>query len=353
VTVETLLFVAIVQVVFLAGLFAVTLAMRVALPQRGRAVMTARDRLQPAVLDWLLGVTDAAPVRAGLAALPPGVARGVAVRLAPSAIPSDAAAALAESVADDAWMHSARARGRSRWWWRRLESARLLAQVGTVRDEALLRDMLRDPVPAVRVGASSALRRVATPALIDQVLDELTAQPLVVRSYQLDMLKDQWQLAAAALTQRLRADAPPLALPYWVNGAGVLGQPGLLALVLPLASHESLNVRIAVARALRSFYGPQTVETLLGLLQDADWRVRAQAARSLGELSDGRAVPALAGLLQDRVWWVRFRTALALTQLGEAGQTALRAAREGTDRYAADMAAMVAGLSAGGARELS
>ena len=54
-----------------------------------------------------------------------------------------------------------------------------------------------------------------------------------------------------------------------------------------------------------------------------------------------------------RAWWVRFRSALALAQLGEVGRRALRAARDRPDRFAADMAAMVSGLSDGAVVELA
>jgi hypothetical protein len=50
---------------------------------------------------------------------------------------------------------------------------------------------------------------------------------------------------------------------------------------------------------------------------------------------------------------VRFRCALSLALLGEAGRRALRAARERSDRYAADMAKLVSGLSDGAVIELA
>ncbi|HYD52758.1 MAG TPA: HEAT repeat domain-containing protein, partial [Gemmatimonadaceae bacterium] len=80
---------------------------------------------------------------------------------------------------------------------------------------------------------------------------------------------------------------------------------------------------------------------------------RAQAARALGTLADQEAVPLLKRALADVNWWVRFRSGLALAQLGEPGRAALRETRGARDRYAADMAAMVSGLSSGSIIELS
>ena len=92
---------------------------------------------------------------------------------------------------------------------------------------------------------------------------------------------------------------------------------------------------------------------LRAMLKDDDWRVRAQAARGLGALGATAAIPELSGALVDRSWWVRFRSALSLAQLGETGRRALRTARERSDRYAADMAKMVSGLSDGAVVELA
>jgi HEAT repeat protein len=98
---------------------------------------------------------------------------------------------------------------------------------------------------------------------------------------------------------------------------------------------------------------PDSESVLRHMLKDDDWRVRAQAARGLGALGAAAAIPELSEALLDRAWWVRFRAALALAQLGEAGRRALRAARERVDRYAAEMASMVSGLSDGAVVELA
>jgi HEAT repeat protein len=89
------------------------------------------------------------------------------------------------------------------------------------------------------------------------------------------------------------------------------------------------------------------------LASDRAATVRATAARSLGQLGAGTAAPVLAPLIADPVWGVRLRAALALAQVGERGRAALRAAREGTDRYARDMATLVSGLSDGAVLELA
>jgi len=112
-------------------------------------------------------------------------------------------------------------------------------------------------------------------------------------------------------------------------------------------------VRLAVARALKHYFHPETPAALYTLLQDEDWRVRAQAARALGVLKVTEAIGPLGQLLRDSAWWVRFRAALSLAQLGEPGRRMLREARVGGDRYASEMATMISGLSGGGVLELA
>jgi HEAT repeat protein len=107
-----------------------------------------------------------------------------------------------------------------------------------------------------------------------------------------------------------------------------------------------------VAKALARHPGPEAAKTLVMLLTDSDFSVRALAARGLGQLGSATVVPALAPLLADRVWQVRLRAALSLAQLGERGRAALRAAREGNDRFAREMATMVSGLTDGAVLEL-
>lgn len=117
-------------------------------------------------------------------------------------------------------------------------------------------------------------------------------------------------------------------------------------------THASAFVRRTVARALGRFSGPDSARVLADLVADRDAIVRAAAARSLGELGASGAVPLLAPLITDPVWQVRLYAALSLAQLGERGRAALRAAREGSDRFARDMATMVSGLSDGAIIEM-
>lgn len=351
-TFTALVVVGIVQLVFAALLSVFIFVHRRSAERRARAEQRGLAALQGPVREWLVGEGDVNRVREGLNALPSATARYTALRIGRHNIASEVRQEFAAVVRDAPWVRDGLAHVASPWWWRRLEAARLLADLGTPADEALVRRLLRDSHAAVRAAATSCLRRIASPAVIAVVLDELPSQPLVVRSHQMTMLREQWQLTREALLSRLDAGAPTDKLPLWVNVAEVLETADVLAKVVPLHTHPASEVRIAVARALKKYFHPDAMGVVDVLLADPDWRVRAQAARSAGVLRDPAAVNMLVPCLSDGTWWVRFRSALALAQLGEAGRAALREARESPDRFAAHMAVMVGGLSAGSTVEL-
>jgi HEAT repeat protein len=171
--------------------------------------------------------------------------------------------------------------------------------------------------------------------------------------FQLRILRETWRHTIPALTERLLPLAPLAKLQVWIALAEQLGDSHCLAALLVFRNHPVAELRISAARALRHYMHPDSEAALREMLRDSDWRVRAQAARGLGALRATSAIAELASALADRSWWVRFRSALSLAQLGETGRRALRGARERSDRYAADMAKMVSGLSDGAVVELA
>jgi HEAT repeat protein len=74
------------------------------------------------------------------------------------------------------------------------------------------------------------------------------------------------------------------------------------------------------------------------LLADDRWQVRAKSATALGQISESSSIPLLSEALRDANFWVRRNSATALARIPD-GRTALYAALEGDDPYAADAAA--------------
>jgi hypothetical protein len=304
---------------------------------------------------WLVADGTVDDVLAALRQMPPAVALEqasvlVTLRLAPAQWSE-----LARALRAEPWVRRLLARHRSRLWWRRLRAARMLAVVAEEADRPVLRRLLADAHPAVQSVATASLARICDGELVAVVLDELPRLPTVARRLQMSALRDVWQLTVPALVERLRRHPAPKAheLTAWVYVAEKLAVPECLEAVVPLCAHRDAEVRLGAARALQKRFHPDTATVLLPLLGDADWRVRAQAARALGALGDPATLVPLDRALTDTSWWVRFRAALSLAQLGEPGRRALRLARERDDRYAADMATMVSGLSDGGILELA
>lgn len=319
---------------------------------RGRREAAATVLREP-VHRWLTGTGSAEQVAALLAALPPAVALQQLGALAGTRASAGQMAELVAAIEDDPWVDALLRQCDSRHWWKRLEAARLLGIVGTPRHRDLVRRLLDDRHPAVQVAATTALPRTADLDAVSLALDRLPERGAVVRLYQFGVLRATHLFTVPALLDRLRADAPAAHLEVWIGLAEAIAEPSLMGRVMTLAAHPDAMVRVAVARGLRGWFHPDAAHLLRQLLADGDWRVRAQAARGLGNLADIGSAELLARALTDASWWVRFRAGLALAQLGERGRALLRDTRAGSDRYAADMAALVSGLSRGSVVELS
>ena len=344
--------VGVVQLAFLVLLLAFVVVRRQYDRERRAAFVAGRDALAGPLRDWIVGGAHPEPMVRALRSLPRGTAVGYVSLLARQTIPEAQRDELAVALRNEPWIGVALQRQHSRFWWRRLEAARALGIVGTVRDRAAVRALLRDEHPAVQIAAASALPRVADAQLFGQVMDDLFAMPKVTRSYLTGVLRTRAAAAAEPLARRIREGSGPTELAAWIGLAAALDDPQALAASLTHAAHPSAFVRRTVARALGRFAGPEAARALADLVSDSDSSVRAAAARSLGELGAGGAVPLLAPLVGDPVWQVRLHAALSLAQLGERGRAALRAAREGSDRFARDMATMVSGLSDGAILEM-
>lgn len=341
------------QAVFFALVVLLLFVSRSRNKRRARQAALAASQVAEPLREWVLGTGRVARVAMTLRRLSPQdaleqVTVAVATKLAPEQL-----AELARALRGERWVRRVLARSSSRWWWRRLDAARLLGVVAGVRDRMLLRRLLEDRHPAVQAAATACLTRLGDSELLTHVLDGLHTRSSVVRVFQLGVLGQTWKETMPALLHRLRPDAPIAKLNVWITLAESLGNPDCLAALVALRDHPVAQVRISTARALRRYFHADTARVLREMIGDDDWRVRAQAARSLGTIGAAAAVPELTRALEDRSWWVRFRAALALAQLGEPGRRALRAARELSDRYAADMAVMVSGLSDGAVVELA
>jgi len=342
-----------VQATFLVVLMAYLAANRARMSRLTRRETAVAASLTEPLHAFLLGKGSAVEVCAHLGVLGPDQALEQLTRLSALRVAAERQDALATALLKEQWVQRGLKGARSPRWWKRLAAVRLLAAVGQQSHRAVLRRLLLDRHPAVQLAAASCLGRVADSDLVSLVVETLPGRPIAVQHYLFSALKQCWQHTVPLVSRRLRADTPADRLEVWINLAEALATPAVLAPVLRLSTHPNGDVRLAVARALKHYFHPETPDVLYALLADEDWRVRAQAARALGVLKITEAVGPLGALLRDRAWWVRFRAALSLAQLGEPGRRMLREARVGGDRYASEMATMISGLSGGGVLELA
>lgn len=262
-------------------------------------------------------------------------------------------AALATMLRQESWVRHSVDGANSLLWWKRLAAARTLSLIASENDRATILQLLSDSHPAVQSAATACLNTYADSELLIRVIDGLSAASPAVRTYQLGVLAGYAKLAGPMLLERIRADAPPHKLYAYIHAAAELGDPECMARVADLSTHPHPEVRVAVARVLRSKSGDTVHVKLLSMLRDPDWRVRAQAARGLSGIEDERTIKDLSRALTDANWWVRFRAGLALATMGSSGRAALSAALANDDRYARDMATLVIGLSEASVAELS
>ncbi|MDQ2891298.1 MAG: HEAT repeat domain-containing protein, partial [Gemmatimonadota bacterium] len=251
------------------------------------------------------------------------------------------------------WVREVLSGARSALWWRRLAAARTLSQIACERDRSDILALIADNHPGVQSAATACLERYADAELLMSVIDGLAEASSAVRTYQIRILRSHPVLVASMLIGRIRADAPPHRLYAYIHAAAELQDARCMKNVADLSTHPHPEVRVAVARVLRSSSGDLAHVKLLALLRDPDWRVRAQAARGLAGVTDSRTIDELARALADPNWWVRFRAGLALAATGEKGRTALTRMLAQSDRYARDMAMLVIGLSDASVTELS
>ena len=343
-TAQNLLFiVAVVQGGSILVLIAVLLTNRWARRRRRDRVAPRRMVLDEAIKGWAMGDIGPELVVRALEALPRSDA--VEALLAWSVrLTGERWRALADALERRPWAIRLRAAVRSRTWWRRLEAARFLSIAGTAADLNVIEQLLKDRHPAVRIAIAVALERIATPRLVNVVLDRLPDMVGPVQAHYAAVLRGQNTVTVPLLSERLGLVYDP-GLPRIVEFAGRIGDARLREPITALATHRDAEVRVQVARALGDYPHARTVTELRGLATDAAWEVRAQAVRSLGRIADAATLPDLRARLADAEWWVRLRAALALTRLGAPGQGALLHAEVGANPDARYVARLILGLS--------
>ncbi len=242
---------------------------------------------------------------------------------------------LAERVGLNAF---AERRCRSRFWWRRLEGARILTLCEA--GEALMVELFRDPSPLVRTQAAEWAATHPSLRVIHHLLGLLQDPQGLCRFTVQDSLLRIGRPAAEPLRHYLETHTGPDAESALAVAAGSV-VPSFLGPALTLSRDPDPSVRTRAAALLGALGGQQAADRLGALLADPDPRPRAAAARAMGALGNWRSAPRVAELLRDPAWIVRREAGLALRALGNPGMVLLRRSLRDPDRFAADMARQV------------
>jgi HEAT repeat protein len=223
----------------------------------------------------------------------------------------------------------------------------LLGELRVPEATAMLRPLLADPDPDVRLVAAAELGGIATQsaalALIEGLIaDDLTAERIIER------LGGRWAVPSMVSVledpELARSLAPTNGeiserwRPAVARALGVAADPRAELAQARMLDSPEVEERVAAARALGPSGSEASIAVLVAALEDEAWEVRAQAAKSLACHPDDSAVPALEGKLSDEAWWVRSNAADTLAEIGTAGIKALKRTLSHSDRFARDRA---------------
>jgi len=230
---------------------------------------------------------------------------------------------------------------RSRFWWRRLQGARLLALIGT--GDEVMPSLLHDPEPVVRAQVADWATSHPVPEVIAGLFELLEDDESFSRFAVQDALLRMGGFSVEPLIRYIYSHSGRSVEAALVVAIG-LADSRFLPAALLRCRDASPEVRALAATLVGALGGTEGVEVLIKLLGDPAAQVRAAAARALGKLAHWRAAPTLVTLLRDPYWIVRREAGLALRALGAPGILFLRRALSDRDPFAADMAHQVLDL---------
>jgi HEAT repeat protein len=230
----------------------------------------------------------------------------------------------------------------SRRLWKRARGAEHLGHYGGPEAARHLTPLLDDPEETVRAVAARALSRVGT-AEAALALTRNLASPSELTSLRMAENLERMGMVAVEPLTRLLDSRHDHERRGQVLAARVVGNLRVAearpALRRAVASRWNTDLRAQATVALGRIGHPADLPSLIDATKDTSWPVRVQAANALGMVGDVSTIPMLETLCADPAWSVRLSAARALANMGPAGERALMAMLDGSDRFARDRAA--------------
>ncbi len=182
----------------------------------------------------------------------------------------------------------------------RLRALELLSSRAGDAATPLLRALLADPDPGVRLYATRWMIRAGDPAGPEAAAARIVAPgaPSLDRQLGLELLRDSPVLppAGRALAERALHDADPGVRAAAVDVFRRHGAGAALPAILASFDDDNREVRLRAVRVVAASRDPRVALSLLGSIDDGDRQVRLEAVRALA--GHPRALPALLRLVQ-------------------------------------------------------
>lgn len=221
---------------------------------------------------------------------------------------------------------------RSRGRWQKAQAAENLGYYGDDHRTAPLSELLNDEDETVRAVAARALSRVGTREAAVALSSRLTSSSELTSLRMAENLERIGALAVEPLLELIEREEDEVRRAQ-VLAARILGNlrvhEARPVLARVIGQRWNTNLRAQSALSLGKIGDPEDVPALLEAARDESWPVRSQAAN------------ALESLVEDQEWWVRLNASRALVNMGTEGEKALARVLETPDRYARDRAAAV------------
>lgn len=152
----------------------------------------------------------------------------------------------------------------------------------------------------------------------EQNMRELKSANIMVRNraiYNVGKRKDK--TAATLLVKFLRNDQPTETKLCAIKALGNIGEGDSIDALVGVLEEADSDMRVAAVEALGKIKNPRGVPPLVSVLEDDEEEgIKLTAIWALGNIRDKSAIPALTELLHDPDEYVRYNAAQSLKKIG-------------------------------------
>ncbi len=252
---------------------------------------------------------------------------------------SDKARAARQLIVQDILLPRAKKIAKSRWPARRALALSCFRLHPRVEEEKIVLELMKDPVPVIRVGATRVALKIGTTESVNAILDFLILQKRYVRNLLRVSVREASEDFVEKIRTRLRSEQSKRVARICLDLISSRLKDELDGeWVSALATSDDRNLRISALRALSRSGCTGAYPALSHAITDPEWEVRAAACRLMGEHQFVQGLSSLVTAAHDKHWWVRRNSAFALARMGIAGEHALQELLKDSDKFSSEIA---------------